>query len=355
MADNHAEACDYFFTLMGELAKKQNSGTSPEPHMHIPALLSREGIRTSTKFWSIVRDEQPKVEDLVVFFLARGFQVTSAYGVTMFYKFGESKYSPMLMVEWWNHRGYFYTSGEHGAVMEIDKVIQDTWPDQYYTVKLALTLDQNGVAQVDRRVSFDRIAKESFYPFLDKPMFQFFDEYIASKANVLLLIGPPGTGKTSFLRSLILYKKLKTLLAYNKEVIESPHLYQTVIGGGYDLLALEDADNFVMSRERENPFMSAMLNDSQGVADGSNIKLVISTNLQSINRVDSALIRPGRCFKVLDFRELTSEEIHHVWEDMGIPPHPINALRGRTLSEILNPEEITPKMQKTGFAPGFGT
>lgn len=339
----------HFFELLGRLAEKTYSGSPAFPHDHIPFLLSKEGIRPDVHSQVLVRDKKPTKQELSEIFQAEGYEILVTESYLGFMKFGESKFSPMVMIEWWTYRGTFHISGEHTAVAQAIALVEKHWPNEHFGVRLASRIGSQGIVGTSRMVSYQRKALQSFYPFLDRPMEQFFDEYLASPANILLLIGPPGTGKTSFLRALILHQKLKTMVAYNKQVIESPELYDEVASDDYGLLALEDADNFVVTREQENPFMSALLNDSQGVADASNIKIVISTNLQSVNRVDSALIRPGRCFKVLEFRELTPSEIHKVWEDVGMPPHPINALRGKTLSEVLNPEEYSPKVQKTGF------
>ena len=47
-------------------------------------------------------------------------------------------------------------------------------------------------------------------------------------------------------------------------------------------------------------------------------KLVFSTNLPSVRDVDSALMRPGRCFDVVEFRPLKRDEAEVVAAELGL-------------------------------------
>ena len=47
----------------------------------------------------------------------------------------------------------------------------------------------------------DRLPTEEMYPFLNgESLNDYYDRYMESSANILLLIGPPGTGKTTFIQ-----------------------------------------------------------------------------------------------------------------------------------------------------------
>lgn len=63
--------------------------------------------------------------------------------------------------------------------------------------------------------------------------------------------------------------------------------------------------------------MSALLNESEGVCENE-IKIVITTNLTNIDKVDSALIRQGRTFDIVDFRNLTRDEAKVVADEEGL-------------------------------------
>jgi ATP-dependent 26S proteasome regulatory subunit len=47
--------------------------------------------------------------------------------------------------------------------------------------------------------------------------------------------------------------------------------------------------------------MHRFLNVGDGLVTTKGKKLIFSTNLPSIRDVDSALVRPGRCFDILNF------------------------------------------------------
>lgn len=207
-------------------------------------------------------------------------------------------------------------------------------------------------------------AHVDFYPFLrslyphvtDK---EFSIEYIVqdfmnSKSNLLLLVGPPGTAKSTLIRSFI-RKEHEVLIIANAQVLESPILADTFRNLPVDktkkmLTIYEDADVFVSPREKGNILLSSMLNQLDGVIS-SKEKFIISTNLESLSKVDKALMRPGRCHKVMQFRELRGEEINKAREAIGKPD--ISTAVNLTLSEALNYTEdqtCTRKANAFGFS-----
>ena len=55
--------------------------------------------------------------------------------------------------------------------------------------------------------------------------------------------------------------------------------------------------------------MYHLLGLSDGLIQSINKKIIISTNLSSLNNIDEAIIRKGRCFDILNFRYLYWDEI----------------------------------------------
>lgn len=192
-----------------------------------------------------------------------------------------------------------------------------------------------------------QIGKNHYYPWLEEQGYtleSFAEAFKASNKNVLLLIGDPGTGKSTFLRTLILNMNSKeapmrrnyivTDEAVLRHELLMPWLEKSAVSG---LTVVEDADNFVEAREKGNTAMSALLSVADGIIP-IQAKLAISTNLASIKRVDPALIRPGRAFKILSFRLLTAEEAVRIRELDGLEPVEFDASRKYSLAEVLNYE-----------------
>jgi len=158
------------------------------------------------------------------------------------------------------------------------------------------------------------------YPWIDETfvnLTDYIDEYIDSEASVLILIGPPGTGKTTFIKNMIHRSKANAKVAYDPNVISQDDFFAGFIADETRFLVMEDADEFLRSRTDGNSMMHKFLNVSDGLISASDKKLVFSTNLPSINDIDEALMRPGRCFDVLQFRKLTREEAQAVLDEVG--------------------------------------
>lgn len=163
------------------------------------------------------------------------------------------------------------------------------------------------------------LAKDEFYPFIEGGINKLIEDYKKSRASVLFFIGPPGTGKTTLLRTILFKMGMKQNIAIAGEsTLMSPALMPFISNSNKGtVIAIEDSDMLCTRREDGNHQMSALLNYADGIGFTGN-KLVISTNLSSLNKVDPALIRDGRSFKVIEFRELVGEEVNKARKSIGL-------------------------------------
>lgn len=204
-----------------------------------------------------------------------------------------------------------------------------------------------------------RIAKPHYYPWLEEhgwALESLFEDYSKDDQSVLLLIGPRGTGKSTFSRSLLFaLRRSENFTVSNENVLESENFlpwFQQENPTG--TLLVEDADTFVMSRESGNKSMSALLNMADGIIR-TPLKMVFSTNLSSLKQVDSALVRPGRTYKVLEFRELTAEEAIRIRELDGLEAAEFDTNRKYSLAEVLNYEPSVEQLARKRHGVGFNS
>ena len=181
------------------------------------------------------------------------------------------------------------------------------------------------------------------YPWIEDNLDSYVEKYMDSEANVLILIGPPGTGKTTLLRHLIKASGKDALVTYDPNVMSGDRLFADFMASDKKFLILEDADSFLKSRDDGNLMMHKFLNVSDGLISSKEKKLVFSTNLPSMRDIDPALLRPGRCFDVLEFRPLTRKEALVVAEGVGIDLPEGNSF---TLAEIFNAKKQEKAVQR---------
>ena len=163
------------------------------------------------------------------------------------------------------------------------------------------------------------LGHESFYPFVNQGVDALLKEYSESAVPVLLLIGPPGTGKSTFMRTMVCegpFADRRASLVFGTAAKPDTNFIDTFYDCGSEILLVEDADEILLPRVEGNSVMADLLNNTSGVV-GAKKKIVISTNLEDLSNVDPALLRGGRLFGIVSFRKLSYQESLAVLEAVG--------------------------------------
>lgn len=237
------------------------------------------------------------------------------------------------------------------VVRDFDQAFKDVIVPEHHIVDMIIK-GNHGLDKITLPIKTDRKFYPELYPTIDNPR-HFINDFLTSTSNVLILIGPPGLGKSALINEIILSARVPTQIVFDKEVMRTDQLYTNFINttlrenGG--LMIMEDADNILSDRViANNDMMSRLLNLSDGIVNTSGAKFVFSANIKSKDDIDSALVRPGRCYDVIEFRNLTLEEAEIAAKAIGKELYTTKK-DDYTVAEIFNGKSNTKQKRKVGF------
>ena len=165
---------------------------------------------------------------------------------------------------------------------------------------------------------FEEIVEEELhdeaYPVLGEPVRDFINRYLASNETVLVVLGPPGAGKTRLVRAILgeLSRRkgdsAEIMYTCDKKALEGDEIFVNFITGAHEAFVVEDADHILTPRANGNLDLHRFLAIADGIVRAQGRKIIFTTNLPNVGDLDEALLRPGRCFAAVHTRSLVPAE-----------------------------------------------
>jgi hypothetical protein len=174
-------------------------------------------------------------------------------------------------------------------------------------------------------------------------------------SGLILLHGVPGTGKTSYIKTLLArHMEEKFIFIPNDFVDEmlKPEFITFLITQKNSILVIEDAESVIMSRNQSGnkSVVSTILQITDGLfSDYLNIKVICTFNTD-VARIDQALFRKGRMIAFYEFKELAEDKAMALVDVKS----PSELPETRTLSELYNSKEKSFNVASGKRRIGFG-
>ncbi|GJM62514.1 AAA family ATPase [Persicobacter diffluens] len=173
------------------------------------------------------------------------------------------------------------------------------------------------------------------------------------RSGLVLLYGKPGTGKTSYIKSLIgSFPQLNFIFVQNEFVnnLLDPDFITFLLRQRNAVLVIEDAEKVLKNRDKvnEDSVVSTVLQLTDGLfSDYLNIKVICTFNT-SLASIDQALLRKGRMIGKYEFGDLSLEKTNQLLKERDLP----KVEEGLSLANIFGFDQKsfdTQKKRRIGF------
>jgi hypothetical protein len=234
---------------------------------------------------------------------------------------------------------------------------------------------------IEGKIENKRTAQPEYYPYLDGGIEALLKDFIESEESVLILMGPPGTGKSSLVAAGVEALDLLPIYAKRADAILDKNFVSFVFGASdtymakiagtaakarsdlfvetltkerefkagqpllqknvdeeaprVPIIVVEDADMLLAPRSSGNMIMPQLLNETDGIGSNHTRKIVFTTNLSHTRDIDEALMRAGRCYEVVNCRLLTPKEAVAARWANGLPEFEVMPTNDISLAEAL--------------------
>ena len=133
------------------------------------------------------------------------------------------------------------------------------------------------------------------------------------KSGVVILHGPPGTGKTYLIRALLseVSKEREAVICTpaSSFLEEASGLVTAMSTSRRTVVVLEDIGDLLCidAASRHMDARSNLLNISEGILSALSDSIIILSFNEDVNKIDPAIRRPGRCIAEISTKALTAE------------------------------------------------
>lgn len=229
---------------------------------------------------------------------------------------------------------------------DLRNILTEIKKENGVTVSWAYSNHAGGCQIKEEWIKAENLPFTEMYPFIQEgTLEQLYEDFYSDTANILILKGPAGTGKTSFIKGMLCHLNKEAYITYDESLANSDNFFSSFFSSKSSILIFEDADAFLTSRTDGNKLMHRFLNMGDGLISRPNKKIIFTTNLENLSDIDPALTRPGRCYDIIEFEPLTVDQAKAVAEisgkELDLPDNKV------TIAEIFNTQKYRKEKKKS--------